>query len=107
MAKEKDKFRIMDVLGVEGLYVDDRSLIFRTSAFFSDTDFNLYDFRGGKNDDPGEIATVEDKAVIVNYCGTFLTRGKLEFPKEQNYISLSDDDWGFTDGEMTIDEYLS
>ena len=103
---EQDKFRMMDICGVEGLFLEDRRVLFTKRVFDIPDDFNLYDLRGGREGDPGAIATVEDGVVIVNYCGTFLSKEELPFDRDTDYIELNDDNWGFTGEAMTIEEYL-
>ena len=44
--------------------------------------------------------------MIVNYCGTFLSKEELPFDRDTDYIELNDDNWGFTGEAMTIEEYL-
>lgn len=106
MQEQNEKFRVMDILGVEGLFLEDRQVLFTKRVFDIPDDFNLYDLRGGREGDPGAIATVEDGVVVVNYCGTFFSKEELPFDRGMDYIELNEDNWGFTDEEMTIDEYL-
>jgi len=121
-------YSVMDILGAEGIFDEGQTITAKLSAqcsefrrgVFGDGDeftadeydihgetFYVYYLRGG--DDPGYASTVEKRPVTINYCGTFVTRTKLDIPR--NVAVLEDEDWGFTEDEegrtkMTLDEYL-
>lgn len=62
---------------------------------------NCYELRHG--DDDSYPVTVEEK-VSINYYGVVLMTDKVELGQEE-YVSLSYDDFGFTGEEMTMLEY--
>ena len=122
-------YSVMDILGAEGIFDEDHVILdelctqcseFRR-GFFRDggectadeydirgETFYVYYLRGG-DEDPGYVAAVEKRPVTVNYCGTFVTRTKLDIPG--NVAVLEDEDWGFGEDEfgrteMTFGEYL-
>ena len=129
--KEKGEmvYSVMDILGAEGIFDEGRTITaklleqcceFRRGAFgvgdegtadeydIRGETFYVYYLRGG-DEDPGYVATVEKRPVTVNYCGTFVTRIKLDIPG--NVKALEDEEWGFGEDElgrteMTFDEYL-
>lgn len=132
---EKDEkgepvYSVMDILGAEGIFDEGRTiarkLLERCSEYrgwaFADGDecimpdeydirgetFYVYYLRGG-DEEPGYVAAVEKRPVTVNYCGTFVTRSKLDI--SGNAAVLEDEEWGFTEDEegrteMTFEEYL-
>lgn len=131
--KQKDEkgemvYSVMDILGTEGIFDEGRTITtklleqcseFRRGVFgdggeytadeydIQGETFYVYYLRGG--DDPGYASTVEKRPVTVNYCGTFVTRTKLDIAR--NVAVLNDEDWGFTEDEegrteMTFEEYL-
>ena len=66
----------------------------------------VYWLRGGYDDDPGMIATVEKDPVVVNYCGMILTDEEFDFGAD-GYLEVGPDDWGFHEIGMTISRYLN
>ena len=133
--KQKDEkgemvYSVMDILGAEGIFDEGRTITaklleqcceFRRGAFgvgdegtadeydIRGETFYVYYLRGG-DEDPGYVAAVEKRPVTVNYCGTFVTRSKLDIPG--NVKALNDEDWGFGEDEfgrteMTLGEYLN
>ena len=127
--KGETVYSVMDILGADGIFDEGRTITAKLSAqcsefrrgIFGDggeytTDeydirgetFYVYYLRGG-DEDAGYVAAVEKRPVTVNYCGTFVTRIKLDIPG--NAAELDDETWGFTEDEfgrteMTFEEYL-
>lgn len=132
--KEKDEkgemvYSVMDILGVGGIFDEGQTITaklleqcceFRRGVFgvgdegtadeydIRGETFYIYYLRGG-DEDPGYVAAVEKRPVTVNYCGTFVTRAKLDI--SGNARALEDEDWGFTEDELgrteiTFGEYL-
>lgn len=64
----------------------------------------VYYLRGGKDDDPGMICSIEDSPVVVNYCGMVLSDEDLGL--KYGYLELEPSDWGFGEEEWTINDYL-
>lgn len=121
-------YSVMDILGAEGIFDEYHTvvgkLLEQCSEFHRGTfgeggeytadeydirgeTFYVYYLRGG--DDPGYASTVEKRPVTVNYCGTFVTRSKLDISR--NVAVLEDEEWGFIEDEegrteMTFEEYL-
>lgn len=63
-----------------------------------------YWLRGGLDDDPGRPAAIEDKPVIVNYCGMVLLNEELDMP--DGYLPLGEDDFGYTGEQFTITDLI-
>lgn len=137
--EEKEKgelvYSVMEVLGAEGIFDEGvfdgaRTITVKLSAQCSEfrrgslnglrdeatpdeydingETFYVYYLRGG-DEEPGYVSTVEKRPVTVNYCGTFVTRTKLDI--SGNVAVLEDEEWGFTEDEegrteMTFEEYL-
>ena len=122
-------YSVMEVLGAEGIFDEEHTILdklaresceFRRGAFgvgdegtadeydIRGETFYVYYLRGG-DEEPGYVSAVEKRPVTVNYCGTFVTRSKLDI--SGNVAVLEDEEWGFIedDGgrtEMTFEEYL-
>lgn len=122
-------YSVMDILGAEGIFDEGHTIVgklleqcceFRRGAFgvgdegtadeydIRGETFYVYYLRGG-DEDPGYVAAVEKRPVTVNYCGTFVTRTKLDISR--NVAVLNDEDWGFGEDEfgrteITLEEYL-
>lgn len=120
----------MDILGAEGIFDEYHAIVaklleqcseFRRGVFSygGECTADEYDIRGetfyvyylrGGDEDPGYVAAVEKRPVTVNYCGTFVTRTKLDI--FGNVKVLDDEDWGFGEDEfgrteITFGEYLN
>lgn len=122
-------YSVMEVLGAEGIFDEGRTITgklleqcceFRRGAFevgdegtadeydICGETFYVYYLRGG-DEEPGYVSAVEKRPVTVNYCGTFVTRSKLDI--SGNVAVLEDEEWGFIEDElgrteMTFEEYL-
>lgn len=122
-------YSVMDILGAEGIFDEYHTIVaklldecseFRRGAFGDGGEYTAdeYDIHGetfyvyylrGGDEEPGYVSAVEKRPVTINYCGTFVTRTKLDIPR--NVAVLNDEDWGFIEDEegrteMTIEEYL-
>ena len=122
-------YSVMEVLGAEGIFDEERTITaklleqcceFRRGAFGDGDECTAdeYDIRGetfyvyylrGMDEEPGYVGAVEKRPVTVNYCGTFVTRSKLDI--SGNVAVLEDEEWGFIEDElgrteMTFSEYL-
>lgn len=64
----------------------------------------VYWLRGGYDDDPGMICSIEDSLVVANYCGMVLSDEDLG--TKNGYLELQPSDWGFGEEEWTINDYL-
>ncbi|MBE6724950.1 MAG: hypothetical protein E7576_07120 [Ruminococcaceae bacterium] len=115
--KETDKekphsvFQKFDILGLEALYSEERGELEAEAqglGYTEGEDFYIYWLRGGKGDDPGEIASVEQAFVAVNYVATVMTKEPISFPEGRNWMDLSENDWGFLsdEGDITVFEFL-
>ena len=129
---DEKAFAVMDICGVEGLYCDEHDTL--EKEFLNECTmyerglydgegkvretpdqfhiigekYYLYYLRGGKDDDPGAICTVEKGPVTVNYCGVFISKKPLNiFASDKDYYELGDDDWGFTDEWMHVSDFIS
>ena len=124
---DKKTFAVMDICGVEGLYCDehdalenefdeicdnfvngihnDAGTITEDQFIIEGRPFYVYYLRGGKDDDPGVICTIEKGPVEVNYCGVFISKKPLDIFNDKNYYELNDDDWGFTDEWMWVRDF--
>lgn len=122
-------YSVMDILGAEGIFDEEHTIVgklletcseFRRGAFgvgdegtadeydIRGETFYVYYLRGG-DEEPGYVSAVEKRPVTVNYCGTFVTRSKLDI--SGNSAVLEDEEWGFIEDdegktEMTFEEYL-
>ena len=129
-------YSVMEVLGAEGIFDEgvidgERTITAKLSAQCSEfrrgslnglrdeatpdeydirgETFYVYYLRGG-DEEPGYVSTVEKRPVVVNYCGTFVTRSNLDI--SGNVAVLEDEEWGFIEDElgrteMTFEEYLN
>lgn len=122
-------YSVMEVLGAEGIFDEERTILdklaresceFRRGSFGGGDEVtpDEYDIRGetfyvyylrGGDEEPGYVSAVEKRPVLVNYCGTFVTRSKLDI--SGNAAVLEDEEWGFTEDELgrtelTFEEYL-
>lgn len=61
-----------------------------------------YWLRGGLDDDPGRPAAIENRPVVVNYCGVVLLTKELDMP--DGYLPLGEDDVGYTWEYNTVDD---
>lgn len=126
--KQKDEkgdgaYRVVDILGVEGIFDDGKTIVaklldecseFRHGVFGDGNEYTAdeYDIHGETfyvyylrgSDDQGYASTVEKRPVTINYRGTFVTRSKLDISR--NVRMLEDEDWGFTGEWMTADGFL-
>ena len=122
-------YSVMEVLGAEGIFDEGQTITAKMSAQCSEfrrgafgvgdegtadeydirgETFYVYYLRGG-DEEPGYVSAVEKRPVTVNYCGTFVTRSKLDI--SGNAAVLEDEEWGFIEDElgrteMTFEEYL-
>lgn len=129
--KEDEKgemvYSVMDILGAEGIFDKGHTIVgklleqcseFRRGVFGDGGEctadeydihgetFYVYYLRGG-DEDPGYVASVEKRPVAVNYCGTFVTRTKLDILEGKNCYELGEADWGLTGEWITVDSFLS
>lgn len=121
---DETAYAVMDIFGVEGLYCSMRNELENDFSKFSDRFINgcesvedrfivkgrtyyIYYLRGGKDDDPESICTVEKQPVFVNYCGVFLSSEPLKDLDGKECYELDDDDYGFTGEWMTVSDFLS
>lgn len=95
------EYRLMDIRGHEVLFSEDGFV----AANGEIGNCRVYWLRGGYDNDPGQIGSIEDEPVVVNYCGMVLTDEGLDLGPE-GYLGLGPDDWGFDEIELTIEEYL-
>lgn len=94
-----DVYPVVKVCGVMALFDDCR--IDRSSV---PEGLYCYDLHGGRNDDPGDPATVEEH-VTVNHAGCILTKEPLKIP-ECGYLDIGEG-LDFTEHEMTPGEFLA
>lgn len=127
MMEEKSSYRVIDILGVEGLVADSWGEVIEMihdfvdicAGFKTHREYHYYEefwnhgktyycyiLRGGKDNDPGALCSVERQPVSVNFWGIVVLREKLEFPRCKDYIELGEEDWGFTDEEMSVKEFI-
>lgn len=126
---DEKAYAVMDICGVEGLYCDRREdleneLYIMCDDFVGSTygakdeateahfviegnSYYVYYLRGGKDDDPESICTVEKLPVTVNCCGVFIAKKPLDILKDRIYYELNDDDCGFTGGWMFVSDFIS
>ena len=100
------EYRVMDILGHTVLFSEDGFIAINGQI----GNCRMYWLRGGYDNDPGQIAAVEDMFVYANRCGMILSDEDLGIPTEgptAGYLNLTPDDWGFSVEEWTINEYLS
>ena len=95
------EYRLMDICGHEVLFSEDGFVAVNGQI----GNCRVYWLRGGYDNDPGQIASVEDKPVAVNYCGMILTDEKLDLDPD-GYLGLEPEDWGFDEIELTVSGYL-
>lgn len=124
---EEKNYLVIDILGVEGLVADSWGEILKMVQDFVDIcdgfkthreyhyyeefwhhgkTYYCYPLRGGKDNDPGALCTIEARPVTVNFWGIVVLREKLSFPKGKDYIELREDDWGFTGEDMSVKEFI-
>lgn len=96
------EYRLMDIRGHEVLFSEDGFV----AANGQIGNCRVYWLRGGYNNDPGQIGSIEDEPVVVNYCGMVLTDEELDLGPE-GYLGLESEDWGFDEIELTISRYLN
>ena len=98
------KYDAFEILGVDALFSDDHNIDIPIE--YEDV-LNIYDLRGGYEGNPYIICTVEDNIVVVNYCGTIITKDPLNFDG-RDHINLDFEDWGFIDRDpLAIDEFMN
>lgn len=95
------EYRLMDICGHEVLFSEDGFVAVNGQI----GNCRVYWLRGGYDNDPGQIGSIEDEPVVVNYCGMVLTDEELDLGPE-GYLGLEPEDWGFDEIELTIEEYL-
>lgn len=95
------EYRLMDICGHEVLFSEDGFVAVNGQIW----NCRVYWLRGGYDNDPGQIGSIEDAPVVVNYCGMVLTDEELDLGPE-GYLGLEPEDWGFDEIELTIEEYL-
>ena len=109
-SEPEHRYRVMDIFGHKALYSEVRGELEDEAFDLGYTEGNachFYYLRGGKDDDPGQICTVEDKVVYCNYVATIMMKEPLIFNASNalqdggHYIELWENDWGFTDEPET------
>lgn len=96
------EYRLMDICGHEVLFSEDGFV----AANGQIGNCRVYWLRGGYDNDPGQIGSIEDEPVVVNYCGMVLTDEELDLDPD-GYLGLEPEDWGFDEIELTISRYLN
>lgn len=101
-------FQKFVIFGMDALYSENRGELedeAKADGYVEGEDYFIYWLRG---DDSGEIASIEESCVAVNYAATILTREALSFPEGRNYMDLSFNDWDFLsdEGDVTVGEFL-
>lgn len=96
------EYRLMDICGHDVLFSEDGFV----AANGEIGNCRVYWLRGGYDNDPGQIGSIEDEPVVVNYCGMVLTDEELDLGPE-GYLGLEPEDWGFDEIGMTVSRYLN
>lgn len=96
-ADAMDLFDVVEIFGIKGLYTNRR---YRTSGLY------CYDLRG-QDDDPGLFASIEKLNVVVNHCGTIITRIPLDKHFGDNHFIEFTDENGpnFLGYQLTVNQF--
>ncbi len=91
-----EEFEVVDILGQQALFVD-----FRVDKTTVPEGIYCYELR--HDDDGGSLPITVEKGVVVNYFGAVLLTKELL--KEDDYLSLTPDDFGFVGERMIIQQF--